>query len=352
MTDHYQVLGIGRDASPTDIKKAFRRLARETHPDANPDDPAAEARFRQVAEAYEVLSDPEKRARYDRGESLDAGSFFQGAASFDDLIRSVFGDGGLFGGGARHSPAARGHDVRVALTLELEEAAFGAEKTVTFPGARVCEGCEGSGSTDGSSSRTCRYCRGRGSVQTARRSVFGALMTVSTCEACQGDGSEMVNPCSECDGEGVRNGRKTVSVPVPPGVDDGIRIRLTGKGEAGRRGVAPGDLYVDIAVAPHPDFERRGSDLLREVRIGMVSAALGTKTEVELLGGETERLRVPAGTQPGDMIRLGGKGIRSHGTARPGDLYLRVVVVVPTRLGRSEKKLLRRFAEMSGEEVL
>ena len=325
--------------------------------DANPDDPGAEARFRQVAEAYEVLSDPEKRARYDRGERSDLGGLFQGAGTFDDLLRSVFGDGGLFtdsglfGGGIRDTSDSRGRDMRVHLTLDLEEAAFGTVSTVRYRAAVACEACSGSGARSGSATRSCNICSGTGQVRMARRSAFGSLMTVTTCRACRGSGSVIANPCSQCRGEGVLEGEKQVQVEIPAGVSDDSRLRMTGDGEAGRRGAPAGDLYIELGVRPHPLFVRQGNDLFYDLQIGIAAAALGTATDVPLLEGGSSRVEVSAGTQYGSVIRLRGKGTGRLGRRGRGDLFVRVGITVPTRLSRSERKLLRRYAEARGEDV-
>ncbi|MCE2528974.1 MAG: molecular chaperone DnaJ [Acidimicrobiia bacterium] len=350
MADYYRTLDVERDASRDEIKRAFRRLARESHPDANPDDPTAEARFREVAEAYEVLSDPERRARYDRGETLDPGSFFHGTGSLDDLMRSVFGSSSIFGTGTREPRVNRGRDVRVEVVLTLEEAAFGVEKAVVFRTALTCEPCAGSGSGDGAGLRACRICGGSGQVRMARRSVFGSLMTLTTCRACRGDGSVLADPCATCGGEGIREGEKTVQVDIPAGVEAGNRLRLPTRGEAGRRGALAGDLYLDLVIDPHPVFERDGNDLISEVKVGMVAAALGTAVDVPLLDGGTHRIRVSAGSQHGEVIRVPGKGITRLRTSRRGDLFLRIKVIVPTRLSRAQRKLLRQFADAGGEE--
>ena len=358
MTDHYEVLGVDRDASPEELKRAFRRLARATHPDANPDDPSAEARFRQVAEAYEVLSDPEKRAQYDRGDHLDLSGVFQGAGSFDDILRSVFGDGGLFGGtgmfGGTTADSAngRGRDIRAQLVVDLEEAAFGAERTVRFRAAVACDTCSGSGARSGSGTRSCNICAGTGQVRMARRSAFGSLMTVSTCRACRGAGSVIANPCIDCRGEGVMEGVKEVSVEIPRGVNGDSRLRMIGDGEAGTRGAPPGDLYIELAVKPHRTFTRHGDDLLYELPVGIAAAALGTETDVPLLEGGSERVKVPGGTQHGDVLRVRGKGTGRLRRRGRGDLLVMVGVEVPTRLSRAERKILRRYAETRGEEVL
>ena len=352
MTDYYAILGVDREASPDEIKKAFRRLARATHPDANPDDPGAEARFREVAEAYEVLSNPEKRARYDRGDSFDLGGLFHGTGTFDDLLRSVFGDGGLFGGSVREAQGSRGRDIRVHLALDLEEAAFGTTRTVRFRAAVACEPCSGSGARPGSGTRSCNICAGTGQVRMARRSAFGSLMTVATCRACGGAGSVIANPCHDCGGEGVTEGEKEVSVEVPTGVSSDSRLRMIGDGEAGRRGAPPGDLYLELAVRPHRLFKRQGNDLFYELGIGIGSAALGTEADVPLLEGGSQRVKVSAGTQHGEAIRLRGRGTGRLGRRGRGDLLVMVGIEVPTRLSRAQRKLLRHYAEARGENVL
>ena len=352
MADYYATLGVERDASPDEIKKAFRRLARATHPDANPDDPAAEARFREVAEAYEVLSDPEKRARYDRGETLDLAGLFQGAGSFEDLLGSVFGQGGIFGGGVTGVRDSRGRDIRVRLGVDLEEAAFGATTSVRFRAAVTCGSCSGSGARPGSGTRSCNICAGTGQVRMARRSVFGSLMTVTTCRACQGAGSVIADPCAGCGGEGITEGEKEISVDVPTGVMDGSRLRLIGEGEAGRRGTPPGDLYVDLGIRPDERFTRQGNDLVYQLSVGIASAALGTEADVPLLEGGTERVKVPTGTQHGEVMRLKGKGTGRLGRRGRGDLFVMVGIEVPKRLSRSERQLLRRYAQARGEDVL
>ena len=358
MADYYAILGVDRDTSPEEIKKAFRRLARVTHPDANPGDPTAEARFREVAEAYEVLSDPTKRSRYDRGDSFDLTELFQGTGSFEDLLGSVFGDGGLFGaggvfgGGVAGARESRGRDIRVRLSLDLEEAAFGTIRTVRFRAAVTCGACSGSGARPGSGTRSCNICAGTGQVRMARRSAFGSLMTVTACRVCQGAGSVIADPCDGCGGEGITEGQREVSVEVPTGVSDGSRLRLMGDGEAGRRGAPPGDLYVDLEVMPNELFTRQGNDLVYELAIGIASAALGTEADVPLLEGGSERVKVPSGTQHGKIIRLRNKGTGQLGRRGRGDLFVRVGIVVPTRLSRSERQILRRFAESRGEDVL
>ena len=352
MADYYQILGVSRDAPAEEIKKTFRRLARESHPDANPGDPAAEARFRQYAEAYEVLSDPDKRARYDRGDSMDLGDMFSGLGSFDDLLRSVFGDGGMFGGaGGRRSTELRGRDIRVRLEIDLEEAAFGSVHDVSFRAAVACEVCTGSGARPGSHKETCSTCQGAGQVRVARRSMFGSVMSVTACGTCQGSGHVIPDPCVTCAGSGVTKASKAVAVEVPQGVSDGTRLRLNGDGEAGARGAGPGDLYVDMQVRPHDLFARQGDDLVYDLEIGLAQAALGSHADIPLLGDGIERLDIAAGTQPGDVQRLRGEGVGRLGRRGRGDMFVRINVTVPTSLTTAERETLRRYAEVRGEST-
>jgi molecular chaperone DnaJ len=353
VADYYQTLGVARDAAPDEIKKAFRRLARETHPDANPDDPVAEARFREIAEAYEVLSDPDRRARYDRGDTMDLGDLFSNLGSFDDLIRSVFGDGAnLFGGGAgRATTQSRGRDIRVPVEVTLEEATFGTVSETNFRAAVGCETCGGSGAKPGTHAEVCSLCGGVGQVRVARRSMFGSMMTVAPCDQCSATGKTISDPCSDCKGRGIVEGERSVRVEVPQGVSTGTRLRLNREGEAGGRGMPPGDLYVDIEVAPHPHFVRDGENLIHELSIGIAQATLGTEVAIPLIDGEEEPLRIPAGTQPGAVIRIKGKGVGRLGRRGRGDLYVRLAVKVPDEISDAEREALQQYAEARGETV-
>ena len=352
MADYYGNLGVSRDASSDEIKKAFRKLARESHPDANPGDSGAEARFRQYAEAYEVLSDNEKRARYDRGDTMDLGDLFSGFGSFDDILRSVFGDGGVFGGGVRQGVETRGRDVRVRLDLDLDEAAFGSVHDVQFRAAVSCTICSGSGARAGSSKETCSTCGGAGQVRVARRSMFGSMMTVTACGTCRGEGLVIPDPCENCSGLGVTEGVRNISVDVPQGVIDGTRLRLNNDGEAGVRGTPAGDLYVDINVRLHDQFARQGDDLIYVLEVSMAQAALGTQADIPLLGGGFEQVAIDSGTQPGAVLRMRGKGAGRLGRRGFGDLFVRVEVGVPKKLSAAEREILRRFAEVRGEDVI
>lgn len=347
--DYYQILGVDRDASAGEVKKAFRRIARETHPDAHPDDPEAEERFRAAAEAYEVLSDPERRARYDRGDTVDLSGLFSGFGGFDDLLRSVFGDGGFFG--SRPGRAYRGRDVLVRAEVPLEVAAFGGEATVEFNSRAGCGDCHGSGARPGTSPVTCRECGGSGQVRVAQRSFLGTMMSVSACGRCRGEGRVVEDPCPTCHGSGTVPENTHISVEVPPGVTTGTRLRLSGRGESGGGSSHPGDLFVEIVVEADPRFERREADLVHRVRIGVAEATLGTRLPVPLLEGDTTDLEVPRGTQPGTIFTIPGRGMTVLGRRHRGDLLVVVEVEVPGELSPEEEDLVRRWAELRGERT-
>ncbi len=344
--DYYDVLGVERDATTEEIKKAFRRVARQTHPDANPGDPQAEARFKEAAEAYEVLSDPQRRSRYDRGDTVDLSDLFGGVGGLDQILRSVFGDGGLF---ARSPRSARGRDVLVAAEITLEEAAFGSETVVRYRSRATCPSCAGRGSKPGSLPVTCSDCEGSGQVRVAQRSIFGTMMSVSTCPTCSGDGNVISDPCDRCHGDGAVEQDNEVQVAVPAGVSSGTRLRLGGRGEWGGRSGAPGDLFVEIRVAGDPRFERHDSNLVHRVRVGIAEATLGTRLGVPTIGGEEIQLEVPAGTQPGTQFTVTGEGMTVLGRRSRGDLIVVVEVVIPTQLTPEEESALRDWAEIRGE---
>lgn len=347
--DYYEVLGVPRDAKTEEIKKAFRRVARETHPDTNPGDPEAEARFREAAEAYEVLSDPNRRARYDRGDTIDLGDLFGGVGGIDDLLRSVFGDGGLFGGGARRSP--RGRDVLVKAVVTLEEAAFGTESTVEFRSLQTCQVCGGEGAEPGTDKMTCPDCDGAGRVRVAQRSVLGTMMSVTTCRRCDGDGVLITEPCHVCNGSGSVPEDSTVSVEIPPGVSTGTRLRLSGRGESGGRSGPSGDLYVEVSVIDDPRYSREDADLVHRVSVGIAEATLGTRLEIPLIDGGTTPLEIPAGTQPGVSFVIRGSGMHRLAQRTRGDLVVVIDVSVPVELTPEEAELMRRWAELRGEST-
>jgi molecular chaperone DnaJ len=361
VADYYELIGVSRTATAEEIKKAYRKKARELHPDANPGDPATEERFKQVAQAYEVLSDADARARYDRfGEAgvgsaaggPNIGDMFNGGG-FGDLFDAFFGGGGgPFGGGGRGGPAGppRGQDLEVVADITFAQAVFGATVPVEVRTALRCEECGGSGAGSGTQPVTCSECNGRGQVQRVRQSLLGQMVTSSACPRCGGLGQIIVTPCSSCKGDGRVITEKTYQVDVPAGVDTGSTLRLTGRGAVGPRGGGTGDLYVHIRVAAHDTFTRDGDDLVAELPISMVQAALGTKIMLPTLDGE-EEITVPAGTQPGKEFVFRQRGAhRLHGRGR-GDMRVRVNVQVPTKLTEFETELLTKYAQSRGEAV-
>lgn len=348
--DYYEILGIEREASEAEIKKAYRRLAMKYHPDRNPDDEDALARFREAKEAFEVLSDSDKRAAYDRfghagvdatagGAGAGAGGF--GGADFADIFGDVFGD--IFGGGRRRS--TRGADLRYRLDITLEEAVQGTETEIRIPTQTHCERCDGTGAKAGSKPRTCSTCGGMGQV----RMQQGFFSIQQTCPTCRGAGEIVDDPCPACRGKGRIQTEKTLSVSIPAGVDTGDRIRLSGEGEMGERGSPPGDLYVEIRVKPHSIFERDGSNLICDVPVDIATAALGGEVEVPTLDGRT-RLKVPAGTQSERVFRLRGKGVKPVRGGKPGDVLCRVRIETPVHLTPRQKELLEEFRETLEED--
>ena len=348
-SDYYKILGIERDATTEEIKKAFRRIARETHPDANPGDLEAEAEFREAAEAYEVLSDQQRRARYDRGDTIDLSNLFNGIGGLDDLLRSVFGDGGLFG--SRAGRPVRGRDVLVRAEITLEEAAFGSEATVEYRSLSTCPDCMGAGSQPGTTATTCPDCGGSGQVRVAQRSMFGTMMSLSTCRLCSGEGSIIDDPCANCEGFGAVQQDSLVNVEIPAGVSTGTRLRLSGRGESGGRRGPPGDLFVEVLVADDPRFERRDSDLVYRASVGIAEATLGSRIEVPLIGGGTVELNVPAGTQPATLLTVSGEGMAVLGRRVRGDLMVVIDLKIPKELTKDEEKALRQWGEIRGERI-
>jgi molecular chaperone DnaJ len=347
--DYYAILQVERTATTEEIKKAFRRVARETHPDANPDDPEAEERFKKAAEAYEVLSDVDRRARYDRGDTIDLSSLFSGVGGIDDLLRSVFGDSGLFG--ARPYRPPRGRDVLVRASITLAEAAVGSESVVRYEAGVDCDVCEGSGAKEGTQPIKCPDCAGHGQVRVSQRSVFGTMMSVTTCPTCHGEGTLITDPCQQCSGSGVMVEPVEVNVEIPPGVTTGTRLRLSGRGEsAGKKG-QPGDLFVELNVEPDPRFERMDSELTHRVSLGIAEAALGTGIEVPTIYGDSTIVDVPPGTQPGTRFSFEGLGMPVLGRRGRGNLHVIVDVAIPEALTEEEEKLLRRWAELRGERT-
>jgi len=349
--DYYEILGVQRDAAVDDIKKAFRRLAVKYHPDKNPNDSTAEERFKEAAEAYEVLSDQERRARYDHyghaatngmGGGFDPSHF----ADFTDILGDLFGFGDFFGTGRRRATRpARGNDLRYDLTLEFEEAVSGKDVTIDVPRVVTCATCNGSGAKPGTQPVTCSGCGGRGQI----RFTQGGFLTVQrTCPQCGGAGKVIKDPCTTCNGAGRVQETKTLSVKVPAGVDDGSRLRVQGEGEAGFNGGPAGDLYVFITVKEHPKFTRRDYDIHSEETISFTQAALGSEIEIETIDG-AESLKIPEGTQPSQVFRLRGKGVRYLQRAGRGDQYVHINVRIPTSLDAAQRELLERYAATEAE---
>jgi molecular chaperone DnaJ len=361
VADYYELLGVSRTATAEEIKKAYRKKARELHPDANPGDHVAEEKFKQVAQAYEVLSDADTRAKYDRFGEAGVGSAAGGpnlgdmftGGGFGDLFDAFFGGGGgPFGGAGRGGPAGppRGQDLEVVADITFAQAVFGATVPVEVRTALRCEECGGSGAGSGTQPVTCSECNGRGQVQRVRQSLLGQMVTSSACSSCGGLGEVITTPCPTCRGEGRVTIDKTYQVDVPAGVDSGSTLRLTGRGAAGPRGGKTGDLYVHLRVAAHPQFTREDHDLVTDVPISIAQAALGTTVELETLDG-TEHLIIQPGTQPGREFVLRQRGVPHLRGRGRGDLRARIRVQVPLKLTDRELEILTEFAEGRGEEV-
>ncbi len=362
MADYYELLGVPRTASSDEIKKAYRKRARDLHPDANPDNPDAAERFKELSTAYAVLSNDEQRARYDRFGEAGVGGPGGGGANFEDLFGGAglgdifdafFGGGGgsPFGGGRRGpSGPPRGQDMEVAVAIDFEQSIFGGQIAVELKLPQTCETCDGSGAGEGTKPVTCVECDGSGHVRRVRQSVLGQMVSTSPCARCGGLGEVVTTPCPTCRGEGRVTTDKTYNVDVPAGVVDGSTLRLTRRGAVGPRGGAPGDLYVHLRVRAHPVYWRDGDDLVADIGISVAQATLGTKLELDTLDGN-ETLVVPAGTQPGHEFVLRGRGAnRLQGRGR-GDLRVVIRVDVPTDLSADERKLFEQYAAGRGEEV-
>ncbi|MBE6032989.1 MAG: molecular chaperone DnaJ [Clostridiales bacterium] len=357
--DYYEVLGLQKGATEAEIKSAFRKKAMECHPDRNPGDKAAEERFKEVNEAYSVLSDPDKKNKYDRfghaGVDPSAGGFggFGGGAGFGGF-EDIFGDlfGGMFGGGGsarRRNAPRKGNDIQKGITISFEEAAFGVKKEIQLNRYDLCSSCNGTGAEAGTSKVTCPKCNGTGEIRTVQRTPFGQFANVQACDRCGGTGQVIEKQCPDCNGQGRVRKNITLSVDIPAGVDNDSVISIKGQGEPGFNGGPSGDLYVVIAVKPHQLFKRDGADLWLEIPITFRQAALGDEIVVPTLK-EKVSYKIPAGTQPDTVFRLKGKGIKSLRSAKNGDLYVKVILEVPTKLSKKQKEALDMFDDGAGTE--
>lgn len=348
--DYYQILGVSREASPGEIKKVYRRLAMKFHPDKNPDDPGAVEQFKEITEAYEVLSNAEKRREYDRFGTVGgriAGGYPDVDVGFGMGFGGLFEDilEGFFGGSGRRSAAQRGTDFRYTLTITLEEAAKGTEKEITLSRLEACEGCHGTGAQPGTRPKACPYCRGSGQVRFSR----GFLTVSQTCHQCGGEGQVVDSPCRACRGEGRVRRERTVTVKVPEGVETGTRLRISGEGEAGLKGGPAGDLYVVVQIASHPIFRREGDDLTCEVPVNFTQAALGGEAMVPTLNGMIP-IHIPPGTQPGAEFRLEGYGLPNLRGYGRGDLKVKILVEIPSRLTAKQRELLEELHQLENGE--
>lgn len=359
--DYYEVLGVSKDATEQDIKKSYRKMAMKYHPDRNPDDKEAEEKFKEVNEAYEILSSPEKKQKYDQFghagvNGNGAGGFggfegFGGGGGFEDMFGDIFD---IFGGGfsssGRRSGPQKGADLQYEVTITFEEAAFGTEKEVQFYRDDSCSTCSGTGAKPGTSTTQCNKCNGTGEVRVIQRTPLGQMVQVRTCDQCNGEGKIIETPCDTCKGKGINRKLRKLKVKIPAGVDTGSVISLRGEGQPGIKGGPKGDLYVVINVLPHKIFKREGYDIICEMPITFVQAALGDELEVPTLEGKV-KYKMAEGTQSGTVFRLRSKGIVNPKGYGKGDQYVKVIIEVPTKLSESQKDILKKFASESGEEI-
>ncbi len=348
--DYYEILGVERNVDEKVLKGAFRRLAMQLHPDRNPDDPEAEGKFKEVGEAYEILKDADKRAAYDRfGHQAfenGGGGAGQGFGSFSDIFEDIFGDF-MGGGGQRRGGRERGSDLRYNLEVSLEDAFSGKSVEIEVPTSVSCETCTGSGARPGSSPSTCQTCGGAGRV---RATQGGFFHIERTCPTCQGRGEQITDPCEKCSGAGRVVQTRNLSVNIPPGIEDGTRIRLAGEGEAGLRGGPTGDLYIFLSIKPHSFFQRDGADIFCRAPVSMTTASLGGQFEVPTIDGSRTRVKVPDGTQTGKQFRLKGMGMPILRTRNVGDMYVQIVVETPRNLTKRQRELLQEFEKVQSEE--
>src|SRR3954464_4807756 len=355
--DYYEVLGVERGADDAEIKRAFRKLAQQWHPDVSPD-PAAQDRFKEINEAYQVLSDPQRRQAYDMfgraGVGSGDGGFgaggTQGFGGFSDIFDAFFG--GSMGGNARRARPQTGSDLRDDLRITFEEAVLGTEKEIEFPVLGRCETCGGSGAKPGTSPVECPQCKGRGEVRSIRQTMLGQMVSASPCPRCHGEGTIIETPCETCRGEGRTERRRSLRVSIPAGIDEGHQIRLSNEGEVGPRNGAPGSLYVAVHVTDHPELTREGTELFYEAELSIAQAALGTKIPDATVEGSDTQVEIKPGTQPGTEIRLRGRGVpHLRRQSARGDLHVIANVVVPSRLTKRQRELLEAFAKEAGEPV-
>lgn len=357
--DYYEVLGVSKSSSLDEIKKAYRKIAKENHPDVKPNDKQAEERFKEATEAYAVLSSPEKKAKYDQyghaGVDFNGQGGAGGFGDFSDFADFGLGDifemffGGGMGGGQRRQGPSRGADLRFDLSITLQEAAFGARKEIEVPLYETCSHCGGSGAAPGTNPKTCSQCGGTGQVRAVQRTPFGQVATTRTCTACHGQGTIISTPCSKCNGLGKVREIKKIEVNIPAGSEEGLSLRFSGKGEAGERGGPAGDLYVVLLVKPHEFFERKGNDIYCEIPITFVQAALGDEIRVPTIHGEVT-MQIPEGTQTSKIFRIKGKGVPYRRGGGTGDQHVRVIVSTPTKLSERQKELLREFGRITSED--
>ncbi len=365
--DYYEVLGVSKTATDEELKKAYRKLAKKYHPDANPDNrEEAEQKFKELNEAYEVLSDKQKRAMYDQfghsgpnGYSNDFSGFsgfegFSGASGFGGMdfdLNDIFSS--FFGGSTRKrntNGPVRGRDLKIRVEITFEEAAFGVNKEVTVSREEQCDVCKGSGCKPGTSPETCRVCGGSGQVRTTQNTILGSFSSIRTCDNCAGTGKVIATPCSECRGRGTVKKQRKIKVSIPAGIDDGQVISLNGEGEPGLRGGAPGNLYINISVKKHQLFTRKGDSIFCDVHVSFPQAALGAIIDVPTLAAQVEKFDLPEGTQTGSIFTLKGKGIKNINGRGVGDLYFTVIVDVPKRLNSEQREVIKKLAEVSGED--
>ena len=359
--DYYEVLGVSKGASEDELKKAYRKLAKENHPDLHPGDKECEARFKEINEAYEVLSDSDKRAKYDQfghaafdpNQGFGGGGFggFEGFGGFGDIFGDIFGGFGGFGGGGRNPNAPRkGDNLRATVNIKFEEAAFGVKKEVFVAKVEQCPDCKGTGCAEGTTAEVCPDCKGTGSVKTTQRTPFGMVQSTGQCPKCKGRGKIIHTPCKSCRGVGSVRRQHKVTVSVPAGIDDGQTISLRGQGNVGINGGPAGDLLITVLVQPHARFERDGASILLEQEVSFAQAALGSEIEVPTLDGKV-KLNIPEGTQPGSVFRLKGKGVPYLRANGRGDQFVTVKVAVPKNMSSAQKEALRHYASAMGETI-